>query len=375
MKIAHGRNRSLTLVILIPLIAALGFSLLTLRKGLSASGEANTRAAEASAVVATVDGRQISARIYRMYLKNATETLGLTEQTEEGRRKLNSLKEGIISELIDRALIEAEARRRNLSFTQEKLNSEYQNRVEQMGGPELYRAYLGDSNITDEEFRQVVAGEIYGEMLRQDLAKDISVTQGEARDFYDKEKTNPKFNELFVEPERVRASHILINARRAQIANDLLAKGADRSQLDRLVESELKLRRDRAAEILNRARAGADFARLAREKSDDPATRERGGDLGLFTRNTHTPKFDESAFAIKPGRMSDVVETEYGFHIIKVAEHRPQRTRGFDEVRPAIEQQLLARKLADRLTGWLDDRRNSAEIDVTPSYRVGRFQK
>jgi parvulin-like peptidyl-prolyl isomerase len=375
MRIARDRNRSVIFIILISIIASVGFGLITIRKGFSASSEPNTRAAEASTILATIDGRQISAKLYRMYLNNAIATLGLTEETEEGRRKLDSLKEGIIAELIDRALIEAEARRRNLSFTQEKLNSEYETRVEQMGGPELYRAYLSESNITDEEFRQIVAEEIYGEMLRQELSKDVSVAESEAQDFYSKEKTNPKYEALFQEPERVRASHILINARRAQIANDLVAKGSDKAQLDRMVASELKKRREQAAEILNRAKAGADFARLARENSDDPGTRERGGDLGLFTRNTHTPKFDDMAFALKAGQISDIVETEYGFHIIKVAEHRPSRARSFDEVRPVIEQQLLARKQAERLTSWLNDRRRSAEINVTPSYRVGRFQR
>ncbi|MGA9769109.1 MAG: peptidylprolyl isomerase [Blastocatellia bacterium] len=355
MKTARAHSRPLIVIILIPIIACLGFCLIVIQKSFTDSSRPETANPEPPSVVATVEGRQISAKLYLMYLKNGIESLGLSDQTDEGRRRINLLKEGIIAELIDRALIESEARHRNLSFTEEKLESERQSRITQMGGEEIYSAYLKESNITDEEFRQIVAGEIYGSMLRQELDKDVSVPQTDIRNFYNKEKQNPKLESFFVEPERVRASHILINTRRAGSAD------------------ELRKLRARAAEILSRVRAGADFARLAREYSDDTGTRASGGDLGLFTRNTHTKKFDEAAFALKPGQTSQIVETDYGFHIIKVAEHLPSRVKSFNETRSAIEQQLLARARAERLTRWLEAGRRAAKINVTSFYRVGQF--
>jgi parvulin-like peptidyl-prolyl isomerase len=362
VKTARAQSRPFIVIALIPIIASLGFCLIVIQKSFSDSSKPEAPAVEAPPVVATVEGRQISAKLYRLYLKNGIESLGISDQTEEGRRRIGLLKEGIISELIDRTLIEAEARRRNLSFTEERLEREHKSRIEQMGGEELYRAYLKDSNLDNEEFRQVVAGEIYGMMLKQEFDKDVSVAQTEIRNFYDKEKSNPKFESLFVEPERVRASHILISARRTQMAGGPQA-----------VADETRKRRERAAQILSRVRAGADFAQVARENSDDSGTRAGGGDLGLFTRNTHTQKFDDAAFALKPGQTSDIIETDYGFHVIKVAEHRPARVRSFDETRSAIEQQLLARARAERLTRWLEERRKSASINVAPFYRVGQF--
>jgi parvulin-like peptidyl-prolyl isomerase len=363
VKTVRAQSRSIVVIILIPIIACLTFCLIVIQKSFTDSSK--PEAVEPPPVVATVEGRQISAKLYNTYLKNGIESLGLSDKTDEGRRRINLLKEGIIAELIDRTLIEAEARRRNLSFTEERLESEHLSRIEQMGGQELYRAYLNESDLTDEEFRQVVAGEIYGLMLKQEFDKDVSVAQTDIRDFYNKEKSNPKLESLFVEPERVRASHILINARRAQIASEL--------QLESRVADEMRKRRARASEILTRVKAGADFARIARENSDDPGTRASGGDLGLFTRNTHPQKFDEAAFALKPGQTSNIIETDYGFHIIKVAEHWPSRLRSFDETRSAIEQQLLARARAERLTRWLEERRRAASINVTAFYRVGRF--
>jgi parvulin-like peptidyl-prolyl isomerase len=318
--------------------------------------------------------------MYRMYLKNGIEALGLTEKTDEGRKKIETLKEGIIAELIDRALIEAEAINRNLSITEARLEKAYNDCVAQMGGDELYRAFLVDSGITNEDFRQLVRREIYGEMLQKEFGKEVAVTEAEQHEFYNKEKNNPKLDSLFKEPERVRASHILISARRSQIASEIRSQASvskagvnDKAAIEARVAEEMNKRRASAAAILSKLRAGADFARLARENSDDPGTRSRGGDLGLFTRNTHTAKFDDAAFAMTAGQTSGVLETEYGYHIIKVIERKPERLRGFDEVRESIGQQLQARKLAERLSHWLETRRAEATITVAPFYRVGQF--
>lgn len=363
MKTARTQSRRPAIFfILIPIIASLCLCFILIQKSFTDTSKPE----QPPDTVATVEGRQISAKFYHMYLKNGIQSLGLSEQTEEGRRRINLLKEGIIAELIDRVLIETEARRRNLSFTEEKLESEHKSRIAEMGGEEPYRAYLNESNITDAEFHQIVATELYGVMLKQELDKDVSVAQTDIRNFYNKEKSNPKLESLFVEPESVRASHILINARSSQIASEF----GGRAQL---VAEETKKRRARAAEILNRVRAGGDFARLARELSEDSGTRANGGDLGLFTRNTHTKNFDEAAFSLKPGQVSQIIETDYGFHIIKVTEHHPSRVRSLDETRSAIEQQLLARARAEHLSRWLEESRRAAKINVTSFYRVGQF--
>jgi parvulin-like peptidyl-prolyl isomerase len=372
MKGIYTTTRLVQITILVAIAAAVGFSLSALQRSYANPDHKSASACDPR-VVAQVEGRTISARLYEMYLKNGVAALGLTDATAEGRRKLAKLKEGIVAELIDRALIEAEAERRGLTVAADKLDSRYRQRVEEMGGGDAYRAYLNEAHITDEEFRAVVAGELKGEMVQQELCKNLSVAPEEAQAFYDKERANPQYAALFTEPESVRASHILINARRLQIRGELQAGGSrDQAQLDKMTAEEVARRRARAAEILNQLKRGADFAELARRYSEDPATRPRGGDLGRFTRDTHTPSFDEAAFALQAGQLSQVVETDYGFHVIKVTEHQPERARRFDEVRARIEQQLLARKRAERLGAWLQARRGSANISINPSYRAGQ---
>jgi len=106
--------------------------------------------------------------------------------------------------------------------------------------------------------------------------------------------------------------------------------------------------RQRAEELLERARAGEDFAALATEHSEDPGSAARGGDLGFFGRGAMVPAFEESAFALEPGTISDLVESRFGFHIIKVEARHEESVQDLDEVRDDIIE-LLRPRLGRRL--------------------------
>jgi peptidyl-prolyl cis-trans isomerase C len=131
--------------------------------------------------------------------------------------------------------------------------------------------------------------------------------------------------EKFAVPEQIRASHILIDARSC--------------------DAEAK-----AAQLLQQARApGADFAALAREHSHDPGSARRGGDLGFFERGRMAPEFEKAAFALaKPGDISDVVRTQFGFHIIRLEERRPATRQPFEAIREQMVNDLAAREARNR---------------------------
>src|SRR5687767_10866539 len=126
-------------------------------------------------------------------------------------------------------------------------------------------------------------------------------------------------------PERVRASHILLNT-----------GGKDEAAV-----------RKQAEELLAKIKAGADFAALAKQYSEDPGSKEKGGDLDFFPRGQMVPEFEASAFSLKPGDVSDLIKTQYGFHIIKVAEKQAGTTQPLETARAQI-QQTLASQIADR---------------------------
>jgi peptidyl-prolyl cis-trans isomerase D len=137
------------------------------------------------------------------------------------------------------------------------------------------------------------------------------------RAFYDEHP------ERYRQPEKVRARHILLR----------VAPGAEEEEVERV--------RARAEEALERVRAGEDFATVAGELSEDPGSKERGGDLGFFARGQMVPAFEEVAFSLEPGATSDVVETDFGFHVIRVEERQAAEERSFDEAARDIAIELL----------------------------------
>jgi peptidyl-prolyl cis-trans isomerase D len=126
----------------------------------------------------------------------------------------------------------------------------------------------------------------------------------------------------FQSPEQVRASHILLKT-----------ENKDEAAV-----------RKQAEDILQQVKAGADFAALAKKYSEDDASKATGGDLDYFGRGRMVPEFENAAFAMQPGQISELVKTQYGFHIIKVVDKKPGSTRSLDEVRPQITEQLQSQK-------------------------------
>jgi parvulin-like peptidyl-prolyl isomerase len=321
--------------------------------------------------VASVNDRLISTRLFEMYLKNGRESLVLDPNTEPGRAKIDSLREGIVAELIDRTLIAQEGERRGFSISADKMTAAERRTIQQFGGNEKYDAYLTENRLTRDEYREVIKMEIYGEMMRAELDKGLVVSDDEVSKFYQEHQEDSDLQR----PERVTAAHILIGARPNVISQRLASeKNLSGEALVAAAREEVERRRRLAEELRRKAVAGADFSSLARQSSEDPSSREQGGRLGTFTRNSHTRAFDDAAFALKPGGVSPVVQTDFGFHVIKVSAHEQARPMTLAEASSSIRQRLLSAKEAARLTEWLKDARRRAKIHVNEPFRVGALK-
>jgi parvulin-like peptidyl-prolyl isomerase len=350
---------------------ALCATLASCAKHADQSSTNNSNGATSGAVVATVNGRAIPAKLYEMFLRNGREALGIDEATPEGRRALEDLREWIVSDLIDRALVAEDAERRGLRVTSDALEERERRETTQRGGDEKFKSFLNDHGLTREEYRAVLRDQVYGEMLTDEAAKNVSVSDEEVKKYYDAHKNDPALQQ----PERVSAAHILVAARPTVIAEQLRAeKHLAGDALAAAVSAEVARRKGKAEDLRRRAAAGADFARLARENSDDAATRDRGGDLGSFARNSHTRAFDDAAFALKVGEVSQVVETEFGFHVIKLNAREQGRAITLSEAAPEIRKQLLAAKQTQLLKDWLAEARRTAQVRVSESYRFGALK-
>lgn len=154
------------------------------------------------------------------------------------------------------------------------------------------------------------------------LRRQLPAEDEELRDFYEQHR------EDFVEGEQAKASHVLIRL------------SPDASQEQR---AAAQLRADSVAEM---ARAGGDFAEIARKNSEDPGSKEQGGDLGWFGRGAMVPEFEQAVFAAKPGEIVGPVKSQFGYHVIKVEEFRPELQRPFDEVREEVKFRYLEGRAA-----------------------------
>jgi foldase protein PrsA len=322
-------------------------------------------------VVAIVNGRSIPTKLYEMYLRSGTEALEIDPESEDGRRKLDELREGIVSELIDRAIIRQHAEQRGLLITADQLAEAERRAIAELGGEQQYDTYLKEHRLSRDEYRETIKSEIYGEMMRRELNSGLSVSDKEIKTYYVAHESD---SELRL-PERVTASHILLAARPNLITQRLQSeKNLSGEALASAVREEMDRLRQRAVELRRKATSGVNFAALARESSDDPATRERGGDLGTFVRNTHARAFDDAAFALKPDSISDVVQTEFGFHIIKVSKREPGRRQTLAEATPEIRRRLLGKLEADKLTAWLKEARRKATVRINEPFRFGALK-
>jgi len=167
----------------------------------------------------------------------------------------------------------------------------------------------------------------------------------------------------YQQPEQVRASHILLKT-----------EGKDDAAVKKQAEA-----------LLAQLKAGADFAELAKKNSEDTGSAVKGGDLDFFGRGQMVKEFDEKAFSMQPGQMSDLVKTQFGYHIIKVTDKRAAATKTLPEVRTQIEDQLkyeqagtAAQKLADKIAGELkkpSDFESVARANGARSGESGLFQQ
>jgi len=357
----------------------------------------------ATDVIATVDGRPITAALFqRAYSQQLTQLQSAYGALDASMIEQLQLAPGVLQQLITQEAMVAEAVRRGLTVTDGELR-EHIVRIPgfqengQFIGWTRYRQMLQGARppLSPAEFETEVRNSVLSQKLQAavtgwlhvseadveteyrqrheqvqldlavfnavDFEDQVEVSDEDLRAEYDAnpdayrvpeqrrvryasidaiamrdtigvttQEVQARYNEnigTYSQPEQVRASHILFQT--------------DGENDDAV--------REAAEAVLVRARAGEDFAELAREFSDDTSA-ESGGDLGYFGRGAMVPEFELSAWALEPGEISDLVETPYGFHIIQLVDKQAATTRTIDEVRPQIEDQIKAEEAQTEAT-------------------------
>lgn len=277
-----------------------------------------------SKTIATVDGSPIKQKAvdtYIEYLKNIDPTYVPEEDTED----YTALEINILDSLIVLEVLENYAGKNNVTITQEEIDASYKNIVDSYESEKAFEADLADKKISKSFLQGQIEDQVLRDKIFADITKDVAVTDEEARQYYDENRET-----LFKVEEQVQVSHILIKFD--------VAEGEE-------VTDEIKQQAyDEIMAVKDKIESGWDFAELAKTYSDDTATAEKGGDMGFITKGQTVEEFEKAAFALKVGEVSDIVETTFGYHIIKLTDRQEEYIQEFSEVDDSLKSYLLSDK-------------------------------
>lgn len=248
---------------------------------------------------------------------------------------------GVLDQLIAYRLLAQESAARKIAVADADVDARIAQIRSQFPSEQLFAQTLAQRKLTLQGLRaDVRQGLEIDRLIDAEVAARSTVTAEQVNDFYTK---NPS---EFQQAERVYASHILIR----------VPEGSDAAGKEQA--------RTRAAEILKDVKEGRDFAALAKEHSQDPGSAPSGGDLGFFERGQMVGPFEQAAFSLPPDQASELVETQFGYHIIKVAEKQTARTIPLDEVRAQVEQYLQGQNRERETQVFIDSLKVKGTLEI-----------
>jgi peptidyl-prolyl cis-trans isomerase SurA len=252
------------------------------------------------------------------------------------------LRAAALNRLVDKKLIDQKVRELDIKVQDDEVklaidDVKKQNNLTQ----ETLVQALAQQGLSFDQYRAQLKEQLERlRLMSQEVRSKVQVGEQEVRDYY--EANRAKFGAV----EQFRARHIFFKV-------DRKGGAAELSRIEAI-----------AAGVLKQARAGKDFAELARTYSNDPAAAKDGGDLGTFKKADMLPEIGDSVAAMKPGDISELVLSQAGLHIIKLEERSQSAGKALSEVKPEIEEYLYKKKADERFAQWVKDLRASVPIEI-----------
>lgn len=287
--------------------------------------------------VAVVNGSPITqedfdhemSRVQLMFLKRGTP---LSDS------QLSGIKREVLESLINRELLYQESQRKGIEVDEATVDEQLSTLKKRFPSEAEFKSALSRMNLSE----AAVKSQIRREMAIQQLIDDqfagiVTISNKESKTYYD---SNPNF---FKQPEEVRASHILIKV-------DPQADESQRAEARKEIEN-----------IQEKLQEGEDFGALAKEFSQGPSN-ARGGDLNYFRRGQMAKPFEDAAFTLEPGEVSNIVETRFGYHLIKVTDRKPESTIAYEDIREKIKEYLKQEKIQGETKLYLQKLKEKADV-------------
>ena len=292
--------------------------------------------------VAVVNGSVISRSEFDAEIGRVQQRFSSMGQPLSNTR-LSEIKKEILENFIDRELLYQASQKNGIKIDEAAVNEQLAAMKKRFPSKAEFNKALSKMNISEAAITsQLKRNMAIKELIDKQFVQKITIPDKESKVYYE---SNP---ELFKQPEQVQASHILIKV-------DSKADDAQKSEA-----------RNKIEEIQKRLQKGEDFAALAKEFSQCPSN-AKGGDLGYFRRGQMVPPFEQAAFGLKPGTISDIVETNFGYHLIKVIDKKSESTIPYNDVKERLEQHLKQKKIQKEITSYVDKLKAKAKVERFPT--------
>ncbi len=285
------------------------------------------------AVVAKVNGQDIPSTEYKDEVGKI-----VRRNAKIPADRFKRISDNILKRIIEKVLIDQEIAKQSITVSEAEIDQAFNEYKERFRTEEQFQNYLKHGKVTVEQIRERMKAKLALEKLIE-KSGNLTVTEEEARDFYQK---NERF---YIEKEGVKASHILVK----------VAENAPADQVD----AAMKKIKEAQAEL----KKGVAFEEVAKKFGEGPAA-AKGGDLGFFGRGQMVKPFEDKAFGMKPGELSEPVRTRFGFHIIKVIEKRDERKKPFEEVKDQINESLRNKKFFKERRTLIERLNQEAKVET-----------
>jgi peptidyl-prolyl cis-trans isomerase C len=249
----------------------------------------------------------------------------------------------IMPQLVQIEIAKAYAEEHGITVSEEEVNREIEKIKDQIaqqgqdvGREEAFEQALKQAGLTEEQLRQQIREQLPIQKVQERVAGGAEPSQEAVERFYEQNKATQ-----FTTPEQRCARHILFN----------------------------KDQKEKAEEVKKKLEGGADFAKLAKEYSQDPGSAQKGGDIGCLGEGETVANFDEALFNAKEGEIVGPVETEFGYHLIEVTDIRPQSTQSLEEVESQIRDQLATDLQSQKFSAWLQKQEKQRNVKYLPGYK------
>jgi peptidyl-prolyl cis-trans isomerase C len=325
--------------ITLPILLAVALAAAGCPKKSEGTADGDKPAAGGTGPVAKVNGQEISRGTFEKQMERTR------ARFQRAGRQIapaleTRLKENLLRKLVEEELIAQKAKAEGITLEPAEIDAKLTEHKARFGSDKAFQSFLDRTQQSEADVKDDLSKNLLRDKLFAKMLQGSEPTEADAQKYYEENKDKYK------QKEQINAQHILFKM--------------DKNTTD----AEKKQKLDQAKKVFAEAKKkDADFGELAKKYSEGP-TAQRGGDLGTFSRGRMVKQFEDVAFAAKPGEIVGPVETQFGYHIIKVNEKIEEKQRPYDEVKESILTSLKARQKSKATRELLDKLRAEAKIEV-----------